>query len=108
MVLEQQISASRHESAQELLPFKTRLEGLEVAFPTRADIADVQRLTLALSDSNSRHEAAYRRAQEHGIRIDKMEGSIANTALKHEELESRSNSLHQAMSKKAEITEHFT
>jgi len=108
MHLEQQISASRHESTQELLPFKTRLEGLEAAFPSRADVADVQRLTLSISDSNARHEASWRRAQEHGLRIDKMEGSINNHALKHEALESRSNSLHQAISKKADCTEHFT
>eukprot|EP00419_Tripos_fusus_P026299 CAMPEP_0172725000 /NCGR_PEP_ID=MMETSP1074-20121228/87353_1 /TAXON_ID=2916 /ORGANISM="Ceratium fusus, Strain PA161109" /LENGTH=481 /DNA_ID=CAMNT_0013551663 /DNA_START=37 /DNA_END=1479 /DNA_ORIENTATION=+ len=108
LLLEQQISVSRHESAQELLPFKTRLEGLEVAFPTRADVVDIQRLTLSISDSSSRHEASWRRAQEHGMRIDKIEGSINNHALKHEALESRSNSLHQAISKKADATEHFT
>jgi len=102
--LEHLIMAAR----QEQLPVRNRLEALEVAFPTKADAAEVPRLTLAISDSNARHEAAYRRAQEHGMRLDKLDGHINHHVVKMEGLESRGNVLDAKITTKAEVNEHFT
>ena len=66
--LEQHIMANR----QEQEPYRNRIEALEVAFPMKADATEIPRLTLALSDSNARHEAAYKRTQEHGMRLDRL------------------------------------
>lgn len=102
--LEQQIAASR----QEQVPYRNRLEALEVAFPTKADAVDIPRLTLALSDSNARHEAAWKRAQEHGMRLDKLSMHIDNHLVQLQSLESRGNMLDAKVSTKAEVTDHLT
>mmetsp|Transcript_56196 Transcript_56196/g.111686 ORF Transcript_56196/g.111686 Transcript_56196/m.111686 type:complete len:463 (+) Transcript_56196:77-1465(+) len=102
--LEQHIAVAR----QEQVPYRHRLEALEVAFPTKADAAEIPRLTLSISDSNSRHEAAYRRAQEHGMRLDKFDSHINNHVIKLEGLESRGNVLDAKVNTKAEVTDHFT
>jgi len=102
--LEQHIAAAR----QEQVPFRNRLEALEVALPTKADAVEIQRLTLAISDSNARHEAAYKRAQEPGMRLDKFHGHINNHVEKLEGLESPGNVLDAKVSTKARVTDHFT
>jgi len=102
--LEQHITAAR----QEQVPYRHRLEALEVALPTKADAVEIPRLTLAISDSNARHEAAYKRAQEHGMRLDKFHSHINNHVVKLEGLESRGNVLDAKVSTKAEVTDHFT
>jgi len=102
--LEQHIVTGR----QEQVPYRNRLEALEVAFPMKADAAEIPRLTLALADSNARHEAAYRRAQEHGMRLDKLGNHINNHIVQLQGLESRGNVLDAKISTKAEVTDHLT
>jgi hypothetical protein len=102
--LEQQIMVAR----QEQVPYRNRLEALEVAFPTKADAAELPRLTLAISDSNARHEAGYRRAQEHGMRLDKLDSHVNQHVIKMEGLESRGNVLDSKISTKAEVADHFS
>jgi len=101
--LEQHITAAR----QEQVPYRHRLEALEVALPTKADAVEIPRLTLAISDSNARHEAAYKRAQEHGMRLDKFHGHINNHIEKFEGFESHGNVLDAKVSTKAEVTDDF-
>jgi len=101
---EQHILALR----QEHVPYRNRLDALELAFPSKADAAEIPRLTMALADSNSRHDAAFKRAQEHGMRLDKVDSHVNHHTVKLEGLESRGNVLHSKVNTKAEVNDHFT
>jgi len=102
--LEQQVVAAR----QEQVPYRNRLEALEMAFPTKADATEIPRLSMAISDSNSRHDASFKRAQEHGMRLDKVDNFVKHHAVKLEGLESLGNVLDAKVNTKAELTDHFT
>jgi len=90
VALEKQAAIYGREAAlthQELVRFKNRLEALEVAFPMKAEAGEIPKMLLKISDSNERHEAMYRRAQEHGMRIDRIDGAIHCHSRKLEGLE---------------------
>jgi len=96
VALEKEVATSGREVAltrQEVMPFKNRLEALEVAFPMKAEAGEIPRMHLAISDSNARHEAMYRRAQEHGMRMDRIDGAIHHYFQKLEGLENQNHAL---------------
>lgn len=102
--LEKHIAVTR----QELVPFRNRVEALETAFPTKADAAEIPKLSLAIADQNGKHEALYRRTHEHEMRLEKLDSHVNRHTTKLEAVESRSIVLDQKISTKAESTEHFT
>lgn len=96
VALEQKVVTSGREvelTRQEVRPFKNRLEALEVAFPMKAEAGEIPRIRLAISDSDARHEAMYRRAQEQGMRIDRIDGAIHHYSKKLEGLENQNLAL---------------
>jgi len=102
--IEQHVLALQQEHA----PYRNRPEALEMAFPTKADAAEIPRLTMAITDSNSRHDATFKRAQEHGMRLDRIDGHVKYHAVKMEGLENRDTVLYAKVSTKAETTDHLT
>jgi len=102
--IEQNVVAVR----QEQVPYRNRLEALEMAFPTKADATEIPRLSMSISDSNARHDASFKRAQEHGMKLDKVDNFVNHHAVKLEGLESRGNVLDGKINTKAELTDHFT
>mmetsp|Transcript_99723 Transcript_99723/g.197781 ORF Transcript_99723/g.197781 Transcript_99723/m.197781 type:complete len:468 (+) Transcript_99723:103-1506(+) len=96
VALEKQVATSGREivlTRQEVLPYKNRLEALEVAFPMKAEAGEIPRIHLAISDGNARHEAMYRRAQEHGMRIDRIDGAMNHHSQKLEGLLNQNHAL---------------
>jgi len=91
----------------EMPPIVARVEALEAAYPTRADAAEIPKLSLALAETAAKHDTLHTRTLEHDIKLEKFDNHVNQHLNKLESIESRAVALERQISTKADTGDHF-